>query len=198
MRRREPFKLKAFSMAHNFTMFSLSLYMSVECIRQVGCPGHIYSVQVIKAISHRTCKPCPIPHVRSPNADAHHLGMAACTRQHLRYLRRDKGTLRPQNRQRCRALPVACHGPGCGAEVRHGRCSHTATLGGAAPEAFSCGAIRTTAGGLRRPASATAAARWPRCYGSTTSPRCPLRQHEASSPPKARTLVSYTLCFNGP
>eukprot|EP00208_Stichococcus_sp_RCC1054_P003167 CAMPEP_0206135196 /NCGR_PEP_ID=MMETSP1473-20131121/528_1 /ASSEMBLY_ACC=CAM_ASM_001109 /TAXON_ID=1461547 /ORGANISM="Stichococcus sp, Strain RCC1054" /LENGTH=286 /DNA_ID=CAMNT_0053526959 /DNA_START=137 /DNA_END=997 /DNA_ORIENTATION=- len=45
MRQRAPFKLKGFSMLHNFAMFSLSLYMSIECIRQSyrnfgwGAPG---------------------------------------------------------------------------------------------------------------------------------------------------------------
>ena len=34
MRKRQPLKLKRFAALHNAFLFSLSLYMSVECIRQ--------------------------------------------------------------------------------------------------------------------------------------------------------------------
>lgn len=34
MRNREPLKVKRFAMLHNLILFSLSLYMAVECVRQ--------------------------------------------------------------------------------------------------------------------------------------------------------------------
>ena len=34
MRNRQPFKLRRFSVVHNAVLFSLSLYMCIECIRQ--------------------------------------------------------------------------------------------------------------------------------------------------------------------
>ena len=34
MRNRQPFRLRRFSVLHNAVLFSLSLYMCVECIRQ--------------------------------------------------------------------------------------------------------------------------------------------------------------------
>ena len=34
MRNRQPLKLRRFSMLHNAVLFSLSLYMCVECLRQ--------------------------------------------------------------------------------------------------------------------------------------------------------------------
>lgn len=34
MRNREPLKVKRFAMLHNLLLFSLSLYMAVECVRQ--------------------------------------------------------------------------------------------------------------------------------------------------------------------
>ncbi len=36
MRDRPPFKLKAFAVLHNLVLFSLSLYMSLETLKQVG------------------------------------------------------------------------------------------------------------------------------------------------------------------
>lgn len=35
MRNRKPVNVKAFAMAHNFVMFSASLYMVIETVRQV-------------------------------------------------------------------------------------------------------------------------------------------------------------------
>ncbi len=49
MRNRRPMRLKRFAAAHNALLFSLSLYMSVECIRQASAMAQVLFRAIIYA-----------------------------------------------------------------------------------------------------------------------------------------------------